>query len=512
MWACGCAADVDASGSTATVSQLVAPTFVAPEHLSIGVGDALVLRATNLVAPTEGYVEATFRGAFEPTDGSAPSSVNFTVPLARTSDTTLEWKHFGDGRVPFVRAGDTLGAFHGTIFLTNRTFDGRSARQPESSFKTTEVVVEPSLVVRTFMPGSRTWTASCTNVPTGVLNDVPYRLSVQALGFDPAAFRYTVSEGLSVGEQAELTPTVVEHEATGARDELGVAEPLRFATVPAAQPRFRASIEVVATDTAGNEHSLFIPFVVHPPIELRYDGNVQVAELYEPTPVSGCIPGGINGRDVTYSETHSETRTRTLSVAWTTTNITALSTQHSETYGQGDAASNSIGWDNTQGSNWNWNVHGEIRGEMGTSAVGKVGFAAGGGVGGGGSSSTGRSGSEQWSKNHSYSESLDITQSESMAQAETQSDSLSISSTQSEALDFRTFLLPNQFGTFYRQTTRLLMRGTIVAYDLCDNPTEVGEMTFNDYTWAPDLAMAPSCPPLPTSQLPPAQCLIAPCR
>ena len=47
-----------------------------------------------------------------------------------------------------------------------------------------------------------------------------------------------------------------------------------------------------------------------------WNGAEQIAERYEAHAVSGCIPGGQIGRQLTYSEGESETRNRTIDVKW----------------------------------------------------------------------------------------------------------------------------------------------------------------------------------------------------
>jgi hypothetical protein len=51
--------------------------------------------------------------------------------------------------------------------------------------------------------------------------------------------------------------------------------------------------------------------------------------------------------------------------------------------------------------------------------------------------------------------------------------------------------------------------GTVVTYDLCGNSADVGQVSVDDWNWAPDLAVGPECPP-PTN-MPPAECRIPPC-
>ncbi|MCC7536471.1 MAG: hypothetical protein IT379_09665 [Deltaproteobacteria bacterium] len=514
----GCAADVATESPPVDVpAEIPTPSIASLSASEVAVGEELRFLGGRFVAPEDGYVEVTFRGTFEPADGGTAEMVNFTTEVEPTEDGAVTWHRFGPTRIPFTRAGNVLGVFRGRVFATNRGFDGQERRQPEDTWPTVEVRVKPSLVVTAFHPQDETWTASCVTTSARMLNRLPYRLRVEAVGFDPVDFEYTVSAGLlTEGDEPSGTtePSVFRHVATGRSDLLGAAgERIAFADVPYAIDRFRGSIAVEATDASGTRRALFLPVLVHRPLEVRYDGNVRVAQIYEPVPVSGCIPGGTNGRDVTYSESTSETRSRTFSVGWTTNWTESYTNEHSASYGEGGTEANSVGFSSADGTSWSWEVHGEVYGEGGVSLVanGKAGFKLGGGFGGGGSHTDTRSGERSWSESRTFTEARAESESIAASESESASESWTVSSTTSEALDFRTFLLPNRFGVFYRQTTRLVRVGEVIAYDLCGNGSAVGEMTLDDYTWAPDLAMGTECPAFPESQLPPAQCLVPPC-
>ncbi|MEE2757734.1 MAG: hypothetical protein VYA30_13850 [Myxococcota bacterium] len=68
-----------------------------------------------------------------------------------------------------------------------------------------------------------------------------------------------------------------------------------------------------------------------------------------------------------------------------------------------------------------------------------------------------------------------------------------------------------KFGVFYRQTVRLIRKTYLRSFNLCGVSSIMGEIQYNQWTWAPDLALGDECPPFPESNLPPAQCLIEPC-
>lgn len=113
-----------------------------------------------------------------------------------------------------------------------------------------------------------------------------------------------------------------------------------------------------------------------------------------------------------------------------------------------------------------------------------------------------------WSLGQGLSESEVVSQgdTERVARTIVSSESLATSQTISGTIP------RNQVGIFYRQTTRNVKRVEVRSYDLCGLSQHVGEMQFNDWTWAPELALGKSCdqvPPPPT--LPAAKCFVSPC-
>jgi len=87
-----------------------------------------------------------------------------------------------------------------------------------------------------------------------------------------------------------------------------------------------------------------------------------------------------------------------------------------------------------------------------------------------------------------------------------------VSSEHTTLTEYSGFIPVDRFGVFYRQTLRLVRTGYLRSYDLCGRSEVQGKMNFNEWTWAPALAIGESCTPsLPKSDLPAAQCLIPPC-
>lgn len=493
------------------------PNVAALSTTAAAVGDEIFVMGGGFIDPSLGRTEITFDGEYHYDNGFVERRV-FSIELEHVDEGTLRWSRFGPYQIPFARSGNQLGSFVGQVYATNYAHDGREARQVQST-ELPGFQVLPSLVVREVTAHGEDWESDCTVVSTRLINYIPYRLTVEAVGFEAERFVYTVSAGALNGGVPATEPTVVEHVSEWGPtilDSLGEIESFRFAEVPMGVPVYRASVAVQAITAEGQAYEQFLMLTIHQPLYVRSISPPEPAELMAPVPVSGCIPGGVNGRDVTYSETTTETRTvssaQTYSANWTKT----YTESHTDTYGESGSESNKIGFSSADQANWQWNIHGDVMvgGEAGVPLVtkGKVELRVGGGREWGGYHTDTRSGEQQWVNTTSYQEAVTTTDQLAESMGEAFTETWTVTTATSEALNFRTFLLPNHFGVFYRQTTRLVSRGQIIAMDLCGNETVVGEIILNDYTWAPDLAMSTAeCPPFPESQLPEAQCIIPPC-
>ncbi len=122
--------------------------------------------------------------------------------------------------------------------------------------------------------------------------------------------------------------------------------------------------------------------------------------------------------------------------------------------------------------------------------------------------SAGVSSNRTWNLSETELTSEVISENNSVAETLTVSDSQSETTTQS----FSGFIPRGRYGIFYRQTTRWVRRAEVRSFNQCGVSQHVGELQFNEYNWAPDLAIAQSCedhPPPPN--LPESACFIQPC-
>ena len=93
-----------------------------------------------------------------------------------------------------------------------------------------------------------------------------------------------------------------------------IGESIIFNQIDDNEQFYALAIRIVAEDQNGRRVESVLPMTVHRPIEVRIKGQVaEVAERYPPVPVSGCMVGGIE-RKVTYRESKSESRQRSVSM------------------------------------------------------------------------------------------------------------------------------------------------------------------------------------------------------
>jgi hypothetical protein len=522
----------------------------------------------------------------------------------------LRINRFGPFKNPFITSGRP-GTFNGVIraVVSDDNGDDYVDLQPRNFALT----VGPSIEITEFQP----LFADCGAPAVRALQGIAYRLWVKATGIAPNRFEYEIGKindipGISSFEHSFNSPV--------AEDFIGESEPVFFNPIPEGEQFYVTSIKVRAYDEEGNSAETALPLTVHRPLEIVYDGKRLVAERYEPMPVSGCIPGSIGTR-VSYTETKSEFRQRTVSVtinqnwlrssgrnlnrSWregvsegqtrsrsfgsSTSEEEAISESMNVNYNQSEA--NNVNFSESDGESWSWSMRegesnteyadtmsdvygsGSWKNTVSASAEGSVPFlakasgkvttSAGIKVGGRSGDSQGMavrtstergystSGSSNESRsfgsatsesrgqsiNNSYalstnssqslsdSESLssnrtwNLSESESSSEVVSESESiaqnLTVSSSSYDTItqSFSGFIPRSKYGIFYRQTTRWVRSAEVRTYNQCGIAQHVGELQFNEFTWAPDLAVAASCEDrAPPANLPEKACIITPCN
>jgi hypothetical protein len=592
------------------------PKIIEVDKQSLVVGETLYLYGKNFSDFEYQTNKIFFEGVYTD-DFNQQTEVSFgLIPIydgeVEVNGQTLQRlrvNRFGPFKNPFLNAARP-GTFKGNIVGAIEDDNGDIFADLEP--KSFALTVEPSIHITEFQPIF----ADCGEPALRAIQGLAYRLSVQISGIQATRIEYQFShindsENLTTYEHSYATPVN--------EDSIGDAEPIFFNLVKDGEQFFVTSLRVLAYDTEGNVIETALPITVHRPLEVVYNGKRDIAQRYDPIPVSGCTPGSIGTR-VNYSETKSEARQRTVSVtvnqSWIRNRGQSLSRSWREGVSEGQSQSRTLGSSNSEeeylsesmnlsynksnansidfsesdGENWQWNMsegEGNTTYEEQMSALygsgswsatigaktevsipliakstGSVSTTAGTKIGGRTSGTTGEStttssergystsGSNNESRNfgssstesrgqnidNSYAlasvteSSIDeskgisntrtwnlsesevtsevISENESVAETLTISDSNSDATTQA----FTGFIPRGRYGIFYRQTTRWVRRAEVRSYNQCGIAQHVGELQFNEYTWAPDLAIATDCDEqVPAPNLPRAACLIPPC-
>jgi hypothetical protein len=190
------------------------------------------------------------------------------------------------------------------------TADTDGTQRLDSKPQTFRMEVKASILVEELQPIQ----ANCGAPAVRALAGVAYRVGVRAAGIVPVRWDWTVAN-VNGQDRVSTWSHDADPSLDAGRDVLGdgADEPVIFDPVPNGDQYYVAAVRVVATDAQGNTAETALPLSVHRPFEVAAYGARVVAERFEPFPASGCTPGSIETR-VTYSETKSESRQRSVSV------------------------------------------------------------------------------------------------------------------------------------------------------------------------------------------------------
>jgi hypothetical protein len=481
------------------------PAEIGPAHVlalssyEASVGSLIEVYGTNFPSVAQGAIFLALKGSFDAHDGTS-EAVDLEYPVRNVDSGTIRWTDFGPYRNPFSASGAKTGTFHGSIAARIVTPEGKVLLDPKPinvSFK-----VLPSIVVTEFQP----ITASCNGAIKRALGGAAYRLAVQAVGFTPLSFTYSMA-----APALSSHPVIVRHLAKGPFDSVGEDGHFIMPQVPDHIQSYGAVITIQAVDESRKTYQNSFVVNVHRPIEIYYNGNVQIAEVMAPVPVSACLPGGEAGRNVVYAESLQETRTRSYNVNWNEQWLNSHTVSAGSQQTIGLSQTNGVGFSTTDGESFNWSLGAETSGKFKLGPLVELGVSVNASIGGTRSHSESASASRAQGVNASST----TTETESASQTQGGSSgggfSWEASSTETISRTFGGQVIARTYGVFYRQTLRLLRRTAVVAYNQCGSANVIAELDFSDWTWAPDLALGEGCPPFPQSNLPAAQCLIPPC-
>ena len=232
------------------------------------------------------------------------------------------------------------------------------------------ITLNPSIVINSLCA-----TSDCNTLTGNVIGDLPQTIKVSTFGMQPIKYKYIIN--------TKNDSVVFEHQyATPVADDY--LDQIAWPSPTDDESFYLTSIIVIATDKEGNETLNALPVKVVRPIEIRYDGSYDVAQIFEPVPVSGCITGSIDNK-IDYNESTTETRENSIDVAisrdWnksiglsvsqeltegiqvsqTIGNSISSSSEQSESTengwetSQSKSSANEFNWSTSNGENWEFN-------------------------------------------------------------------------------------------------------------------------------------------------------------
>jgi hypothetical protein len=528
---------------------------------------ALSTYSASLGTPIDAYIanppdatarkfELVFDGTFTRSDG-AEEKVTLAQAAIRTEAGAIRWTTFGPFANPFTPNDPDIGIFTGTIGLRVTLADGTETM--DDSPLPVRFEVKPSILITELQPIE----ASCASPALRLIGSLGYKIRATTIGFKATSlelsFRIpgTVPDGngrpvIDVDPQGKTryrtTKLALDANAIAKRE----AKPaFDLPPVPANIPSYGVVFAAVATDDEGRQIASTFGMSAHRPIELFSDGRFQLAQLYAPKPVSACIPGGQQGRTVDYSEAKHEERARSLAITlskhwlksdqnnWSTSDGKTISksTTNEDGYGNGKTTANSFSFSrnhaDTTGVSFTAS-HGTTKGINGGISFGPFGSAGGNMSSHNDQANTNNKESTNGSSQTSSSEQVessyanhstattdanDVTKTDTKGGSTQQgtgggdsdSNNWTVSSADTIQRGFSGRVIANTYGVLYRQLARYTAKAFVLVYDVCGAGQVVGDVTMQDYIWAPDLALSDACPPLPKTNFPDAQCSLPPC-
>ena len=483
------------------------PTLLALTRTEVSVGQAVEIIGQDYLDGDAGHTEVVLEGEYH-TDGGQVYAVEERVRPHWGSATRLIWANVGPWRVPFSPTGDELGTFHGTMTGINVEPDGTESRSDPMPI---DLRIAPSVIVRDLQPIG----GECEEPAKRLIGGFPYRISVEAIGIEPVSFTYELlNEPGTDGRPRVFRQPVTSNKAT-----FGENGELFTMPVPDGDVFYFNELLITARDAEGNQAAAIFAFGVHRPVEYIDWGKPQIAEIEQPQPAGGCIAGGINGQEVSYEETETDSRSRQVSYNWNED----WREEHSGQYSTSHEERNGINTSYTETEETGWSTEWSRSDSFsagGSVSINPLGFLGGSASAEWGSTQT-VGGNEHWSRSTGYTVGRDYSEADTESWAYTNSESYGVSkgggefwevsSSNSVTSRVSASIIPSMYGVWYRQATRIIRPGTVVAYNLCGQPMVAAEANFEDYVWAVSLSQDSECPPLPESSLPKAECVIAPC-
>ena len=179
--------------------------------------------------------------------------------------------------------------------------------------------IQPSLIIESMCAKDK-----CETLSGNVLEKVKNKIFVKTYKIAATSFKYHIVTPWNSYE--------FENNYNSAVSEDWI-ENVVLEKIPDDISSYIAVLNIIALNDQGEFVETSLPFKVVRPLEVKHFGKYELAEVYEPVPVTGCIPGTV-GNNVQYSESETETRQNSVSINisknWSDSLSSSLSNTNSE--------------------------------------------------------------------------------------------------------------------------------------------------------------------------------------
>jgi len=344
---------------------LLQPTLDSVAPNAITLGDTVTVLGKDFIAPEEGTLALLLDGEYTDSDGVSQKFIG-EIALDVKNSSVAEFKF---EEIFFHPTRDKIGTWRGVAALVNRSPNPDDISAEDESWskdKDVSLRVEPSIMLSRLRSADD---SSCSSVTFATNSNNNIELGFKAIGFGEASpeqpwkvrmsfvspevsVRYVVPDAFDFwpinGPLDDNVSTLVG--AGTHRVEFDVdsgdniiIDPTRTARKVRVSPpvtigqnqydevvlgtllageageggKTTANFVVEITTDDGRSLRRLVTMDIWSEIEIGvWNGSEQIAERYEAHAVSGCIPGGQIGRQLTYAEGETETRDRSIDVKW----------------------------------------------------------------------------------------------------------------------------------------------------------------------------------------------------
>ncbi len=300
--------DSDGGGDGSTTPT---PTVVAVSPTIWHAGDTVKVLGNSFIPDSAGTIVVRFGGTYTGTDGSdqdVDMSVTATYHASNSATFIFEADNAPAG------FGASPGTFVGKYKVTNVGNDGSEAA---SATTDTQITVGPSILVWKLEPISESCAAPRV---TDSLNGNQLEMDLEVTGLDAGSAGAPIGVEIAwvdaAGETRDQQASISNGTTTSVTVDPGTIADGDFPVDGSGATLFvPVGFSITAADGSGHTLQRRITVNIREDYSVEYDGNSHIVKVFDPEPVTQCLPGGQTGTSFNYSEGTSEGRSRGYSLS-----------------------------------------------------------------------------------------------------------------------------------------------------------------------------------------------------